>query len=543
MAPTDGASATDLVTLTASSPDAAVRFELDGTWLGNPVPVDSGIASTTWQSHGQANGPHTISAHSCASLGAWSCATSAASVAVTVSNTTPVLTAPTPNRVASGTLKMGATADGAGGVAFLVNGVRKAFDASSPYTASVSVSNLVDGTYTATAESCDATGTTCSGFASSPVSFKVKNLHPAITSVSASPFSPNGDGVRDSVTIGYSLPDTETVSWKVVGPTGTVKETVVLGTFAKGAHSFVWNGKSTAGPVVADGTYSIVLSTTATVSGRKLAGRATHNVIVDLTAPKITAATDGSTTIYPTGGSTPAGLAAKVTLDEPGAITMTVRNAGGTLVRTLTAAGIAGKTTMTWNGANSAGAVVTSGTYTWRLKATDASGNVRNAGPFSIDVLHLANRSTTLVLNGNQRFQAVGCGYYYTTGSAFSAGLWLIDDCAPSGGVTSAEGDYEFTVPAAFSYSSVTITASAYSHGGTNRMYGQLITSIGPWSPKTATSPTAPTANNLGTFTGPGIVDANHHVMVAVGVDNSMRSPSDIDIGWVAIAVSYTVKL
>ena len=99
--------------------------------------------------------------------------------------------------------------------------------------------------------------------------------------------------------------------------------------------------------------------------------------------------------------------------------------------------------------------------------------------------------------------------------------------------MTTAEGDYQFAVPAAYSYSSVTITTSAYSHGGTTRMFGALRTVIG-LSPHVMMSPTAPAVSNLGTFTG-GIVNASHQVIVGVGVDNSLRSPSDLDIGWVAI--------
>ncbi len=160
-----------------------------------------------------------------------------------------------------------------------------------------------------------------------------------------------------------------------------MKDTVALGTVAKGAHSFVWNGKTTGGQVVADGTYSIVLSTTATVSGRKLVGRATKNVVVDLTAPKLTAVTGDGTTIFPSGGGSPASLTSKVTLDEPGAITLTLRNSGGTLVRTLIASGIAGKTPMTWNGANTAGALVPSGTYTLAAEGDRRGRQLAQRGP------------------------------------------------------------------------------------------------------------------------------------------------------------------
>ena len=134
----------------------------------------------------------------------------------------------------------------------------------------------------------------------------------------------------------------------------------------------------------------------------------------------------------------------------------------------------------------------------------------------------------------------VRCGYCMTA-SAFSGGLWIVDNCAQSGGVTTAEGDYQFAVPAAYSYSSVTITTSAYSHGGTTRMFGALRTVIG-LSPHVIMSPTAPAVSNLGTFTD-GIVNASYQVIVGVGVDNSLRSPSELDIGWVAITLHYTVKL
>jgi flagellar hook assembly protein FlgD len=516
--------------------------------LGNPVAVAAGEASTAWQSHGYANGLHTIAAHSCSSLGAWSCAVGATTVSVNVTNTTPVLTAPTPNRVASGTLKMAATADGTGGVAFLVNGVRKAFDATAPYTASVAVDKLADGTYAATAESCDTAGTTCSSVASDPVPFKVKNLHPTITSVTASPFSPNGDGVRDSVTIGYSLPDTETATWRITGPTGTVKDAVSLGTLPKGARTLVWNGKSTAGTVVPDGTYSIVLTTAATVSGRKLVGRATHNVVVDRTAPRITAVTGDGTTIYSSGGGTPASLTSKVTLDEPGAITLTIRNSTGGLVRILTAAGIAGKTSIAWNGKNTAGALVTSGIYTWRLKVADAAGNARNGGPYTVNVLHLATRTTHLQLNGNQSYGVftsdTSCTGYNPGESTFPNGTWLINQCPQSStSPPAAEADYQFTVPAAYSYQSATIVASAYTDYAGTEMYGAIDNSGGGAITGYTIAATTPTSHNLGTYSGAGFVDGSRHLRVAVGIDNRNTSLSDIDINWVNVAVTYTVKL
>ena len=440
---------------------------------------------------------------------------------------------------------MSADATGADGVGFFVDGVKKAFDATEPYTASVDVSKLTDTTHNASARLCDATGTTCEGVATAAVPFRVKNLHPAISAVSPSPFSPNGDGVRDTTKVAYSLPDAETVTWKVTGPDGTAKDPVVLGALTAGARSFVWDGKNSVGAVVPDGKYSIVISTAATVSGRKLVGRVTKNVTVDRTAPKLTSITGDGATFYPGGGGAPTGFSPKAALDEAATLALNVRSAGGGLVRTVTASKPAGNATMTWNGANTAGNIVTSGAYSWWLRATDEAGNIRNVGPFTTNVVHLASRTTTLVKNGNERYQALGpaCSFYSLDDSDYPAGMWLVNDCS-AGTLEAVEADYAFTVPSAYRYDSVTVIASGYSYYTPTEIYGDVYTSTDGWTvTKVMSGAGAPANHDLGTYSGTGFVDASRQVRVGLGITNSYGAPSDFDISWVAVTVRYTVKL
>ena len=131
------------------------------------------------------------------------------------------------------------------------------------------------------------------------MSFRVRNLLPTISSISGSPFNPNGDGVRDSVTVHYALPDTETASWSVVNSAGaTIRGPLALGKLAKGAHSFVWNGKDKAVKAVFGGTYTIVVATTGPWNGQTLQGRASRNVVVDRSAPLINQVNGAGTTWY-----------------------------------------------------------------------------------------------------------------------------------------------------------------------------------------------------------------------------------------------------
>ena len=122
--------------------------------------------------------------------------------------------------------------------------------------------------------------------------------------------------------------------------------------------------------------------------------------------------------------------------------------------------------------------------------------------------------------------------------------IWLINECDPAGGLQLVQGDYQFTVPAASSYDSVSIVASGDSFNNPTEIYGAIDTTANGWTLTTTTTATSTAgSNNMGSFSGAGFVDANRHLRVGIGVDNNDGNPSDFDVNWVAVIVHYTVKL
>ena len=79
--------------------------------------------------------------------------------------------------------------------------------------------------------------------------------------------SPNGDGVKDAVTIDYLVLQPTNVDVRVVGPitATTAKAPPTLRAFHfdypdLGPQSFIWDGRDTTGQVVADGKYTVLVN-------------------------------------------------------------------------------------------------------------------------------------------------------------------------------------------------------------------------------------------------------------------------------------------
>lgn len=79
---------------------------------------------------------------------------------------------------------------------------------------------------------------------------------PEVQSAMASPntFSPDGDGVADTTTLSYDLNVTADVLIEIYDGTDLVKE-VFSGVVESGTHTVVWDGRNTAGDVVAEKMY------------------------------------------------------------------------------------------------------------------------------------------------------------------------------------------------------------------------------------------------------------------------------------------------
>ena len=89
----------------------------------------------------------------------------------------------------------------------------------------------------------------------------VSALHPQITSVSPSPFSPK-QGKKTTFRI--HLSGTEHVSFAVRNGNGQIIQGPhTPGALGAGLHTYQWDGKNNAGQIAGNGLYTIVVTTSA----------------------------------------------------------------------------------------------------------------------------------------------------------------------------------------------------------------------------------------------------------------------------------------
>ena len=545
--PADGDTVSGAVPLSAASSAPKVRFLVDGTPLGAPVPTSDGKASTTWLSWGLKNAPHTVTAVDCSPSDVCSSQTSAG-VGVTVDNAAPALTSPKPSQTLSGSATFSATAPG-GAVAFLVDGVSRGVDTSAPYTLTYPVSSLADGTHTVQVVSCSATGALCEGPASDLVSFKALSLHPRFTAVSPSLFSPNADTRYDTTKATYYLPDTEVARIQIRNAAGSiVRGPLSLGTLAAGTHYFVWNGLLNGGTRAPSGTYRLELTTQRSTSSAVLSGFAAASVRVDMAAPTMSTVTGGGAWFYPYPDSYRDTFAPAFTLSEAATVTMTVRNSSGVAVRSFSLSRPAGRTSITWNGRNNAGALVPAGTYYWTLTAQDPAGNRRATARYSVGVSlrHLVTRTATVTLRGSQFLNAGGsddsCSRASTTSSDFEPyGVWLANVCDSAYGLQLAAARYRFTVPAAISYTSLRLDSYGNSLAPSSLGAGFTRWDTGNYTfTREITTGTSNAWRTIGSVGPWGLVSSARQVETTVFVPNDYYR-NDYDIGYVRLVVTYKV--
>ena len=377
-----------LVTLTATVSAATARWTLDGSSLGSPVPA-LGLVTTPWSTFGLSNGPHELAVSGCTLDGRCDASTT---VTVTVANIGPAVLTPTVGQHLSGPLSLTAWAPG-GGVRFLVDGRSVGFAATAPYALTLDQNSLDDGDHTVVAVSCDSSGATCSGPATTAQPFSLASLHPAVLVTGATPFSPNGDGVRDAVTYTVTLPESQQLALTVTTPDGTVVAAAQpLGTFPAGSTSLSWTGRTAGGAALPGGRYVLQVTASAVVDGRTLIGTATSTpVTVDLVAPTMTGLTASGYTFFPVKDGYLDTFAPLVTLNEGGTLTLTVRSGNGVVLKRLTGVRPVGRAALVWDGTNTAGRAVAAGRYQWQYTVTDVAGNTRSSSIATV-VLSSARR-------------------------------------------------------------------------------------------------------------------------------------------------------
>lgn len=221
---------------------------------------------------------------------------------------------------------------------------------------------VADGLYTVTLSAADG----LSNFSVQTGSIRVDKTAPTITNYTASttPFSPDGNGTKDTTTFSATLADaTSPIDWSIAitNSGGTLKRTLSgQGT----SISAPWNGQDSQGVVVAWGTYTATLTATDIVANAQVLAR---TVVVDLSAPSVTGLSASKTAFNPARDTT---ILTASTQDASTISTcrFDIKNGSGTIKRTLGP----GSCSPTWDGKDGTGVVVADGPYRVDVVAKDS---------------------------------------------------------------------------------------------------------------------------------------------------------------------------
>jgi flagellar hook assembly protein FlgD len=184
-------------------------------------------------------------------------------------------------------------------------------------------------------------------------------------------FTPNGDGLSDTVAIEHTLSEGAYLEVNIRRPDGTLVKHFTTWADA-GESASTWDGHNDAGKVVADGTYDINVRPKDRAGNLGAVKDADVKVLTALRAPLAS-----PVVFYPADGDTLAQTSAlSATLTKAATVTWKVMNAAGDRVRL----GIDGRDLprgpigWVWDGLDDGGAPVPSGTYTAVVTASTAAG-------------------------------------------------------------------------------------------------------------------------------------------------------------------------
>ena len=223
----------------------------------------------------------------------------------------------------------------------------------------------------------------------------VDTVAPAMTAdetPSPSLFTPNGDGVTDTTTLGVQPSEPGTAAVTVVGPDGgtvdSFSEAIVAGSDAIG-----WDGRTSAGGYAPTGEYTL------RVQARDAAGnRGTTRTAAVVVYAALSSVRSSASLFYPQDGD---GYAKSTTfsfvLRSPATVSWTIRDEAGKVVLTrfTDRALAAGTYSYAWTGRNQAGAWVPVGKYRSVVTATD--GTYSNSGSAAVraDAFRIVASDTT----------------------------------------------------------------------------------------------------------------------------------------------------
>lgn len=194
---------------------------------------------------------------------------------------------------------------------------------------------------------------------------------PAAVVPSATRFSPNGDGLADTVSISHALTEPGIVRL-VVTPAagGPAVRTITVAAAKAGPGRVSWDGRASTGAYVPDGHY--VLTVTPLDRARNAGPSQAFDVAV---FGSFVGLSEAPVRFFPQDGDAVAPRTiARFTLKSAAAVTLKVVAPSGTVVRTIAGDYPAGPMAIAWDGRNDAGAFVAQGAY--RVLVTASAGGL-----------------------------------------------------------------------------------------------------------------------------------------------------------------------
>ena len=189
-------------------------------------------------------------------------------------------------------------------------------------------------------------------------------------------FSPNADGVRDSINMIPQIQERDGVTgWKIdIQNAGAGGSAPVRSFEGRGAvpASVNWNGRTTAGTVAPDGSYTAKLDVEYRAGNRP---SAVSTAFVLDTVPPQAEVSAPYTLFAPNGNGNRDTLPIRAITEDNEEWQAVITGSGNRTVRTWNWTGRAPQVPLLWDGRDEAGNVVPDGTYNFTLSSTDTAGN------------------------------------------------------------------------------------------------------------------------------------------------------------------------